>query len=273
MVKAANDSSYSSSCSPDVQRGVASSNHRWKAAFSDSPSAVVGSVVDAEHLHVVELVPAGVDLTARRPARAREDPGCGLARAVASAPTMRRAGMMPRAASAAPSTRRLLVAGGGEVVVVGRAERRLSVPHQEDAAHGRSVDEAVEPAADDLHGRTEERVHLVGRLPVEVPGVDLLGDHGHPEQPEDLVEPPPLGRHRPASALGVRRHELVAGQHAGQVRRHPPHHLELLGVVGLHPVGHRAGEVHERVAEGRHLPVEHPDDAVTSSARGRGCRA
>ena len=123
-----------------------------------------------------------------------------------------------------------------------------------------SVDEPVEPAADDLHGRSEEGVHLVGRLPVEVPVVDLLGDHGHPEQPEDLVEPPLLGRDRPAGALGVRRHELVAGQHAGQVRRHPPHHLELLGVVGLHPVGHRAGEVHQRVAEGGHLPVEHPDD-------------
>ena len=96
---------------------------------------------------------------------------------------------------------------------------------------------------------------------MEVAVVDLLGDGRHPEQPEDLVEPPLLARHGPAGALGVRRHELVAGEHPRQVRRHPAHHLELLGVVGLHPVGHRAGEVHERVAQGRHLPVEHPDDA------------
>ena len=154
---------------------------------------------------------------------------------------------------------RLLVAGGGEDVVVGGAERRLAVPHQQDAAHAR--DQPVEPPADDLHGRAEEGVHLVGRLAVEVAVVDLLRDHGHPEQPEHLVEPPLLGRHGAAGALGVRRHELVAGQHPRQVRRHPPHHLELLGVVGLHPVGHRAGEVHQRVAEGRHLPVEHADDA------------
>ena len=37
-MKAAKDSSYASSCSPDVHRRVASSNRRWNAAFSDSPS-------------------------------------------------------------------------------------------------------------------------------------------------------------------------------------------------------------------------------------------
>ena len=121
----------------------------------------------------------------------------------------------------------------GEVVVVGGAERGLSVPHQEDPAHGaaRTFDEPVEPAADDLHGRRRR-----GRTSRWSSARGSTGSRSAGRsRPSGTARRP----RRTATARGVTdraacarqyaRHELVAGQHAGQVRRHPPHHLELLG--------------------------------------------
>ncbi len=90
--------------------------------------------------------------------------------------------------------------------------------------------------------------------------VDLLGDHGQPEEAEHLVEAPLLRRHGQPAALGVRRHHLGAGEHPGQVRGLSPQLAEHRVVVGLDPVGQRAAEVHQRVAEGGHLPVEDAAD-------------
>ena len=76
--------------------------------------------------------------------------------------------------------------------------------------------------------------------------------------PVDLVEAPLLGRQGAPGPLAVGLDQLLAGQHPGQVRGHPAVRRQVV-VVGLHPEGEVAPEVHQRVAEGGHLPVEDGD--------------
>ena len=95
-----------------------------------SPWATIAALVIA----VLWILDVGVDVHVGDPARAVQDPGRGLCVPlhlpghddVRSEPAVRKCGAQHAG---------LLVAGGGEIVVVGGAERRLSVPDQEDAAH------------------------------------------------------------------------------------------------------------------------------------------
>ena len=54
---------------------------------------------------------------------------------------------------------------------------------------------------------------------------------------------------------------LVARQHAGQMRGLAARGARQRVVVGLDPVGERRPQIHERAAQRRHLPVEHPEHA------------
>ncbi len=117
------------------------------------------------------------------------------------------------------------------------------------------VDEFVAPRIEVADNHPEVLERGIGGVSVVIAVVDLLGDHGEPEQTEDLVEAPVV--HRQSGSLGVVLDDLATGEHAGQIRR-----LSLGGehhrvVVGLHPVRERRPQVHERVADRREFPVEH----------------
>jgi L-alanine-DL-glutamate epimerase-like enolase superfamily enzyme len=63
-----------------------------------------------------------------------------------------------------------------------------------------------------------------------------------------------------ARALGVIVDELTAGEHAGRVARLATHKLHRRWVGRFDPVGEGVAQVHQRVAEGGQLPVQHADD-------------
>ena len=91
-------------------------------------------------------------------------------------------------------------------------------------------------------GRSRTRV---GRLPVEEPVVDLLGDDGEPEESEDLVERPAHGGQHQATRLKICRDHLRPREHPVGIRRLPAEGLEHRVVIGLDPVGQGAAEVQE----------------------------
>src|SRR5262249_40324173 len=109
-------------------------------------------------------------------------------------------------------------------------------------------------------GGPEHGVRLVVRLPVEVPVPDLLGDHRETEEAEDLVEPPAALVQLAAGACAVPLDDLLAAPHPGRGRRLTAERLEEVVVVLLDPVRKGTAEVHQRVADGGHLPVEHTGD-------------
>ena len=55
-------------------------------------------------------------------------------------------------------------------------------------------------------------------------------------------------------------HHLPAGKSPLQVGGHHAHKLHLFRIIGLNPVGQRATDVHERIADGGHFPVENTDN-------------
>ena len=137
---------------------------------------------------------------------------------------------------------------------------------------------ADQPAAAGLEvrprpGRTR-RTPRWSSAAVDVAVPDLLGDHREPEQPEHLVEAPPLRGHREAhprrsSARRSRRGSTSPAAFVGWRRNL----WKNSSSPGLDPVGQRAAEVHQRVADRRHLPVEHADrSAAGRPARAPGCR-
>ena len=89
--------------------------------------------------------------------------------------------------------------------------------------------------------------------------VDLLRDHRQTEQPEHLVEAPLLLGHVDPRQPRVPLHHLPAREHAGSVGGLATEGLEHRAVVVLHPVGQRTTQIHERVADGGHLPVQDTD--------------
>ena len=121
--------------------------------------------------------------------------------------------------------------------------------------------------------RAEDGVRLVVGLAEGVAVPDLLGDHREPEQPEHLVEPPLLGRDLETGPAGVVVDDLPPGPHPRRGRGLAPELLEELVVTRLDPVGQRAAEIHQRVADGRHLPVEDAGHPQLARATGRGCRS
>ena len=123
------------------------------------------------------------------------------------------------------------------------------------------ANDAQAPLLEQPHGRSERTEGRIGGLAVEVAMVDLLRDHRETEQAEHLVEAPLLLGDLDPRAPRVALHHLPSREHAGRVGGLATESLVHRAVVVLHPVGQRAGQVHERVADGRHLPVQNPHDA------------
>ncbi len=100
---------------------------------------------------------------------------------------------------------------------------------------------------------------FVPGLAVIVAVVDLLGDNGQAEETETEIvgEVCRVG----AGAFSIGGHDVTPGEHAVQMGRHEPQQLPLLRIVGLNPVGQTVAQIHERIADGGQLPVQHPDDA------------
>ncbi len=102
-VKAPNDSAYSSSCSPPVQRSVAASNHSWNSALVGlSPAKDEGSFPSMEtwsnSSQPASVSDDGAPASSPRHASA-------VSRCRRMPPTITRSGVTPRAASALPSSR------------------------------------------------------------------------------------------------------------------------------------------------------------------------
>ena len=135
------------------------------------------------------------------------------------------------------------------------------------------ADEGGAVLVEEAHDLAELTVGRVARLARVEAVVDLLGDHGEAEGAEHVVEAPLLGGHLEATGRGVALDDLGPGQHPRRVRRLAAHGEEGRVVVGLHPVGQCRTEIHQRVTDGGHLPVEHADDAGrVVRGRARGCR-
>ena len=103
-----------------------------------------------------------------------------------------------------------------------------------------------------------DREALILRLPVVIAVIDLLKDHHQAEDAVDQIEIE-VADFR-AGALGVVRDHLVARQHPLGVAGLLTQGEEPRSVVGLDPIGHGVAEVHQRITERGHLPVEHRDD-------------
>ena len=63
-----------------------------------------------------------------------------------------------------------------------------------------------------------------------------------------------------AGCLGVALDQFAAAQAAGLLGRPDDVVVQWLGIGRLRPVGERRSEIHERVADRGHLPVEHGHD-------------
>src|ERR1700689_404522 len=125
-------------------------------------------------------------------------------------------------------------------------------------SEARPADEAAAALAQVSASLAEVGESWIGGLTEYEAAVNLLQDHHQPEQTEHLVEIEAIDA--PTAAFAVVGHHLAAGQHAGHVRWLTTQRVERGVVVGLYPVGHRAAEIHHRIAERAHLPIEHTDD-------------
>ena len=90
--------------------------------------------------------------------------------------------------------------------------------------------------------------------------VNLLNDHRQPKQSETVVEIEMV--HLNSGDAAVKIHELAAGQRTVKVGGHIADDMAFLGIVLLHPVTQGASQIHERITDGAHLPVQNPDDFV-----------
>ena len=87
--------------------------------------------------------------------------------------------------------------------------------------------------------------------------VNLLDDHRQAEQAIDLVKIEVIGFE--TGLLHVVIHHFPAGQHARAMGRLPAQHLERAFVVRLNPVGQAVPQIHQRITDGGHLPVQDAD--------------
>lgn len=89
--------------------------------------------------------------------------------------------------------------------------------------------------------------------------VNLLDDHGQTEQTEAVVKIEVVHVH--PGDFTIQLNEFPAGQGAVYVGGHGAHNVARFGVVLLDPVAQGATQVHERVADGAHFPVQDTDDS------------
>jgi len=114
-------------------------------------------------------------------------------------------------------------------------------------------------APEQVVGRPPEALEgRIARLTVVVTVIDLLNDGGKTEQTVDLVEGPVVNLEPHPAAVVV--DDLLARHHSGDVRRLAAEALQEPVVIGLDPIGQGVSEIHQRIAQGRHLPVQHADD-------------
>ena len=214
--KAGKLSGYSSSWSPDgpavggaprTRRGLG----RRRLARRSPPAKAVRRRCST---------PRGRTRPSRRPrdlATAQPAPRRGGRRrsagAASSSPRTTSSGRTPRARAARGRARAACSLADGRRA--GRSRRRPRTPGRAGPAGARSpaglVDQPGAALVEVARRPAGTRVGLVGGLAVVVAVVDLLGDHGEPEQPEHLVEPPLLRADRQAGPRGVVLDDLARG--------------------------------------------------------------
>ena len=87
-----------------------------------------------------------------------------------------------------------------------------------------------------------------------MPRINLLRDHRDLEQPERVVERRIAHVH--SAMRAIRLHQLGPGHVAGQRRDAETERAKDRRVAGFHPIGEAGAEIHERIPDRRHLPVE-----------------
>ena len=85
--------------------------------------------------------------------------------------------------------------------------------------------------------------------------VNLLGNAREAEKAVHEIEAQVVGGE--VGVGNVTRDHLAAGERAGQMGWPKADGLHLRRVVGLHPIGQRRAQIHQRVADGRQFPVQH----------------
>src|ERR1700677_2068318 len=125
-------------------------------------------------------------------------------------------------------------------------------------SEARPADEAAAALAQVSASLAEVGESWIGGLTEYEAAVNLLQDHHQSEQTEHLVEIEAIDA--PSAAFAIIGYHLAAGQHAGHIRGLTTQLVEHGVVVGLYPVGHRAAEIHHRIAERGHLPIKNADD-------------
>src|SRR5438874_6702402 len=130
---------------------------------------------------------------------------------------------------------------------------RIVSPHLETSA-ARRVDCGV---PQDPYPFAQRRESFILGEPLHVSFVNLLDDHRDLEEPEAGVEQYP--RRLPSRGARVLLHQLRPRQAAGSEGRPESESLERVRITRLHPVTEDSTEIHQRVADRGHLPVQDAD--------------
>src|SRR5687767_1237879 len=102
------------------------------------------------------------------------------------------------------------------------------------------------------HKRVEARKSLVASKSPDITSVDLLRDDGDLESAEDIVE-----KHVRRLFIEVHFHQFSSRNIFHQDARVERHTEHLFACVARHPVTERRTEIHQRITDGYHFPIEH----------------
>src|SRR5215203_1682047 len=106
--------------------------------------------------------------------------------------------------------------------------------------------------AENAYGADHRRESLIVGQTLFIAVINLLSDYRNLKDAVDIIEK--NVRNIQAAPLGVTRHDLGAAEIAGEGGGAGGQEAQVGSVVRVHPVAETGSQVHQRVAEGGHLP-------------------
>ncbi len=113
--------------------------------------------------------------------------------------------------------------------------------------------------AQDKNGVDEmSEARILGESLMET-GIDLLDHSETLKESEDVVEQDVIQAASGASGIGL--DKLLPSEHARKMRGAKAQAVGCGRIASFHPVAKRGSQVHERIADGAHFPVEQSEHA------------